>query len=70
MLINSSGGVKMADFGFCVQLTQEKHMRHSMVRDDPCPITHASREKRPSFWSARRVMTQDQRPMVHNPWDA
>eukprot|EP00292_Cryptomonas_paramecium_P004780 CAMPEP_0113690114 /NCGR_PEP_ID=MMETSP0038_2-20120614/17584_1 /TAXON_ID=2898 /ORGANISM="Cryptomonas paramecium" /LENGTH=500 /DNA_ID=CAMNT_0000611349 /DNA_START=112 /DNA_END=1610 /DNA_ORIENTATION=+ /assembly_acc=CAM_ASM_000170 len=31
VLINTSGEVKIADFGFCVQLTQEKDMRHSMV---------------------------------------
>jgi len=31
VLLNSQGQVKMADFGFCVQLTQEKDMRHSMV---------------------------------------
>jgi serine/threonine protein kinase len=32
LLINTQGRVKMADFGFCVQLTQEKNMRQSMVR--------------------------------------
>ena len=31
VLINSQGEVKMADFGFCVQLTQEKEKRQSMV---------------------------------------
>ncbi|EKX33861.1 hypothetical protein GUITHDRAFT_81068 [Guillardia theta CCMP2712] len=31
VLINSRGEVKIADFGFCVQLTQEKDMRQSMV---------------------------------------
>mmetsp|Transcript_30218 Transcript_30218/g.74285 ORF Transcript_30218/g.74285 Transcript_30218/m.74285 type:complete len:493 (-) Transcript_30218:147-1625(-) len=31
ILINSRGEVKIADFGFCVQLTQERDMRHSMV---------------------------------------
>ena len=31
VLINSRGEVKMADFGFCVQLTQEKEKRQSMV---------------------------------------
>mmetsp|Transcript_68713 Transcript_68713/g.100604 ORF Transcript_68713/g.100604 Transcript_68713/m.100604 type:complete len:527 (+) Transcript_68713:24-1604(+) len=31
ILINSKGDVKIADFGFCVQLTQEKAMRQSMV---------------------------------------
>mmetsp|Transcript_15697 Transcript_15697/g.38097 ORF Transcript_15697/g.38097 Transcript_15697/m.38097 type:complete len:518 (+) Transcript_15697:95-1648(+) len=31
ILINTRGEVKIADFGFCVQLTQEKDMRHSMV---------------------------------------
>jgi len=31
LLINTRGQVKMADFGFCVQLTQEKDMRQSMV---------------------------------------
>jgi len=31
ILINTRGEVKVADFGFCVQLTQEKDMRHSMV---------------------------------------
>ncbi|KAJ1473706.1 kinase-like domain-containing protein, partial [Baffinella frigidus] len=31
VLVNSRGEVKMADFGFCVQLTQEKTQRHSMV---------------------------------------
>ena len=32
ILVNSAGQVKLADFGFCVQLTQETQMRHSMVR--------------------------------------
>mmetsp|Transcript_43142 Transcript_43142/g.84357 ORF Transcript_43142/g.84357 Transcript_43142/m.84357 type:complete len:270 (+) Transcript_43142:1-810(+) len=31
ILVNTRGEVKIADFGFCVQLTQEKDMRHSMV---------------------------------------
>ena len=31
VLVNSRGDVKIADFGFCVQLTQEKDMRQSMV---------------------------------------
>lgn len=31
ILVNSRGEVKIADFGFCVQLTQEKDMRQSMV---------------------------------------
>mmetsp|Transcript_20083 Transcript_20083/g.40918 ORF Transcript_20083/g.40918 Transcript_20083/m.40918 type:complete len:538 (+) Transcript_20083:235-1848(+) len=31
ILINSRGEVKIADFGFCVQLTQEKDVRQSMV---------------------------------------
>lgn len=31
ILINTRGEVKIADFGFCVQLTEEKSTRHSMV---------------------------------------
>ncbi|KAJ1470415.1 serine/threonine-protein kinase ste20 [Baffinella frigidus] len=31
ILVNTRGEVKIADFGFCVQLTQEKDMRQSMV---------------------------------------
>jgi serine/threonine protein kinase len=31
ILINTKGAVKIADFGFCVQLTQETTTRHSMV---------------------------------------
>uniref|UniRef100_A0A7S0M8Q2 Non-specific serine/threonine protein kinase n=1 Tax=Cryptomonas curvata TaxID=233186 RepID=A0A7S0M8Q2_9CRYP len=31
ILVNTAGEVKLADFGFCVQLTLETQMRHSMV---------------------------------------
>jgi serine/threonine protein kinase len=31
LLVNSSGAVKIADFGFCVQLTEEQRMRQSMA---------------------------------------
>ena len=31
VLLNSSGSVKVADFGFCVQLTQEQDKRRTMV---------------------------------------
>jgi hypothetical protein len=31
ILVNTRGEVKIADFGFCVQLTKEKDMRQSMV---------------------------------------
>eukprot|EP00960_Hanusia_phi_P016445 484522-Hanusia_phi.AAC.1 len=31
LLVNSAGQVKIADFGFCVQLTEEQRVRQSMA---------------------------------------
>ena len=42
LLINTRGQVKMADFGFCVQLTQEKDMRQSMVTLVGCALGYAA----------------------------
>eukprot|EP00291_Cryptomonas_curvata_P030973 CAMPEP_0172211932 /NCGR_PEP_ID=MMETSP1050-20130122/36690_1 /TAXON_ID=233186 /ORGANISM="Cryptomonas curvata, Strain CCAP979/52" /LENGTH=515 /DNA_ID=CAMNT_0012892465 /DNA_START=75 /DNA_END=1619 /DNA_ORIENTATION=+ len=62
VLINSSGGVKMADFGFCVQLTQEKEMRHSMVGTPywmaPELVRGQSYDQKVDIWSLGIMMIE------------
>lgn len=62
VLINSSGGVKMADFGFCVQLTQEKDSRHSMVGTPywmaPELVRGQSYDQKVDIWSLGIMMIE------------
>mmetsp|Transcript_55891 Transcript_55891/g.147771 ORF Transcript_55891/g.147771 Transcript_55891/m.147771 type:complete len:502 (-) Transcript_55891:205-1710(-) len=62
VLINTSGEVKIADFGFCVQLTQEKDMRHSMVGTPywmaPELISEKDYGPRADVWSAGVILRE------------
>ena len=61
LLINTRGEVKIADFGFCVQLTQEKNMRQSMVSHTP-----PSLDSTPCEHALVEEMRRTRQPMVCN----
>uniref|UniRef100_A0A7S0ECW0 Non-specific serine/threonine protein kinase n=1 Tax=Hanusia phi TaxID=3032 RepID=A0A7S0ECW0_9CRYP len=62
LLLNSRGDIKMADFGFCVQLTQEKDMRHSMVGTPywmaPELVRGQSYDQKVDIWSLGIMMIE------------
>ncbi|EKX54340.1 hypothetical protein GUITHDRAFT_83971 [Guillardia theta CCMP2712] len=62
LLLNSKGDIKMADFGFCVQLTQEKDMRHSMVGTPywmaPELVRGQSYDQKVDIWSLGIMMIE------------
>mmetsp|Transcript_58038 Transcript_58038/g.142356 ORF Transcript_58038/g.142356 Transcript_58038/m.142356 type:complete len:369 (+) Transcript_58038:1-1107(+) len=62
ILINTKGAVKIADFGFCVQLTQERDVRHSMVGTPywmaPELVRGQSYDQKVDIWSLGIMMIE------------